>query len=588
MNRALNKLKVETIIDTVFWIFLIYFYFINRDTYFFIVDLFLIIKILIKVKKNGKIEVNKYYFILFSLFFLFSSLLILFYPLKFNPLLFSSIVLTIIIFLFSGINFYNAKFPLLFLPFLSIIYYFIYNQSESSFIFKHSSLLGMLLIFGFILLKENKVMNLVYIIAILLTFSKTTYIAFLIILFILVFSQFKKQKKVRLITIIPLIFLMIILSYFFYKSVKEDPFVKGRLRIWKTAFETGVNYFPLGIGGFNFPYYTDSFKAVETHEITDDLNFYKLYLENKIKLQVYNTKTAIYEHNIILKLFTETGVPGLIFIISLGFLFLKFLKYYSLNDRLILLSLFFYSMLQNFTMNYLFLLPFISILIFKIEKQTDNLSCRFTINRKSIILILLIYFFGYSLSFFLNQSLINKNPFLAKRVLPFDIRPDLRDFGNEFNRFKKSGEFRGLMRLKEKGEKILTYNNRLKDIYSILSESFFHIYKMDKNPFFKNKTIYYLKKQLEIEPFSPFIYGRLSLLNTDSDIKAAKSYIFRALEIEPFFVRGLIELREIYIIENNSKNKKIINQVLEKIKKDKMNYRFKGKSSYERLVINEE
>jgi hypothetical protein len=435
--------------------------------------------------------------------------------------------------------------------------------------------------------KENKIMNIVYITAIIFTFSKSTYIILFIIIGLLLYTHYKKDKKINSIAILSTIILFFVFSLFFIKSIKSDPFVKGRFKIWKTAFKTGYNYFPLGIGGFNFPYYTDGFKETTMHKINDNLKFYKQYLNDKINLEVYNTKTAQYEHNILLKLFTEYGIIGIFFIMVLIYLFFKFLNYYSPNDKLILLSLLFYSMLQNFTMNYLFLLPFVSILFFQTGNRPIDFPPKLTIDRKTITLILLTYFIGYSFPFLLNQVFIIKSPSFAKRILPFDIRPDLQSFNAEFNQFQNKRRLKNLLLLELKGKKILTYNNRLKDIYLILAESFFNLYRVNKNRFFRKKTLYYLKEWLKIEPFSPFLHKELSLLNFDSDIKTAKSEILKSLEIEPFFVKGLIVLKKLYKIENNKKNTYIIEKVLTKINKDKIKYKYKGKSSYERLILYE-
>ncbi len=585
LNKIIKNLLQDDIFDIIFWSFILYFYFLNSFLYIFIVDILILIKILI-IKRQKIFKIDKKYFIIFFLFFIISSLLIFFYKIKLNPFLFSSLILMLLLFSLAEIKFENLTIPLLFLPFISTIYYFIAHQQEAAFIYKHSSILGFLLLLGFILFRENKIMNFIYIVSIFFTFSKTSYIlmfGLMIIFFVKHYLSLNKKKNIGFIIIFT--FIIILLGISFSNSIKNDPFVSGRLTIWRTAFNTAINNLPFGVGGFNFNYYSDKYKPIKITNINEELYFYKNFLNDRIKLDVYNTKRVRYEHNIFLKFFVEYGIIGILFIFFLLFLIIVNLKYYSFPQKMLLAVFLFFSLIHNFSLTYFFLLPFIAIIFEKNRyKESDN----FYFDRKIVIFAFILYLLIFSFPFFLNQYLSVKNISYTKKTFPFDIRYNYYIFQRKFNIYKKERNIKALLSLEREGERITAYNSRIKEIYSTLAFAFVDSYYSTNNVFFRKKALIYLKKLLEIEPSNPFALRELSEINFRAGfLNKSKNYIFKALRIEPFYISGLKTLKKIYTIENKKKVVNIINETLNKIVNDKKQYHFKGTSSYERYILDE-
>jgi len=583
LNNLKNSIFSIKTLDIIFWFFIFYLPFIEKNLYFLLIDILIIIKIYLKFKTNQKFTLNKYFVLLFSLFFILCSLSLFFYQIKFHPFLFCANLIFILIFAISDFRFENAKYVLFFLPFLSIGLYFLNNQQEASFIYKHSSLLGMLLILALITYRKKIVFLLPCILAIFLTFSKTTYIALIIIIVFIALNSIKKKKIKTLAPYIAvIIFLIIIMGSLFMKSVKDDPFVLGRFNIWKTAIKMGVDNFPFGVGGFNFKFYSSEYKPVKLSQISPELDYYKNYLQNKNKLKIFNLKTPKDEHNIILKLFAQYGFTGLLFTLFFTLYLIKNYLSLTIEKKLFLINIIFFSLIQNFFFNYLLLLPLISI-ISKTKIKTKKIS----IKKIFVLMFAIFYFLFFSFPYYSSSYLYKKNPKTALKILPFDYRARYGIFQKKLNSFLSTKSFSDLLQAKIEAAKVQCFNNRLEIIYLKLALAYSSLLGSSIYENFAYSELQPLYKKLQrIAPHNPSIYFNYAkLLLSKRQIEKSEKTLFKALQIEPYYIRALKLLKMVYLKKGNSKKAVFLEKTIKKIKKDKKKYKYIGASNYERIIL---
>ncbi len=442
-------------------------------------------------------------------------------------------------------------------------------------------MLGFLFILGLIFFRKNRALSIIFLFSIILTFSKTSYIAAIIFIFYYFFSETKLNKKDAFIILFVII---LIFSPLFYRAVKDEPFFGSRIKIWKTALITGIKNLPFGVGGFNFNFYSDQYKSVKKIKIDDNLEFYREYLNNKIKLNVYNFKRVRFEHNFFIKLFTEYGIIGLIVSLYLLFFLIKTFNKRDYENRYLLLAFFVFSLIQNFSMSYVFLLP-----AFTIIKNYENHTVKRHLRKSLIISFLLIYFIFFSIPVYLNDNLIHSGKLkIAKRLIPFDYRVNYLEFNRAFEILKREPTIKNLYNLEIIGENALIQNKRLKEVYSILAFSFYNFLNSQsrENKFIRRKALYYAKKWVEIDPNNSIAILHLGKVYKKIDkIKETKYRIFESLSLEPFYIEALMNLKNVYFLEKKYYKGNLIDQVIEKISKERINYKFRGSSLYEKIII---
>ncbi len=573
--------KKKDYLDLLLWFTVIFLYFLPSYHYIFLIDMILGIKTVGQILSREERAINyKTHLFLLTIFTLFSILLFFYNP-KFPPFLFLSLILFLILFNIASVELKSLKLLILILPFIAIPYSLIKHQKELSFIYKNNSILGLLFISGLIFFRKNRALFLIFLFSIILTFSKTAFVAAIIFITYFLFSETKLNKK-NTFTIIFVIIL--IFSPLFYKSVKNEPFFGSRIKIWKTALLTGIKNLPFGVGGFNFNFYSDQYKIVKKIKINDNLEFYGEYLNNKIKLNVYNFKRVRFEHNLFIKLFTEYGIIGLIVSLYLLFFLYKTFKKRDYENRYLLLVFFVFSLIQNFSLSYVFLLPAL-IVIKDYKKHTEKRYLR----KDLITSFLLIYFIFFSIPVYLNDILIHSGKLnTAKKVIPFDYRVNYIEFNRTFEKLKEEPTIKNLYYLEIIGKNALIQNKRLKEVYSILAFSFYNFLnnQTGENKFINEKAIYYAKKWVKIDPANPIAILHLGKVYLKSNrINEARFKILEALSIEPFYMDALMNLKVVYFLEKRYHKSSLIAKVIKKISVERINYKFKSSSLYEKIII---
>jgi len=572
-------LKLENFLKYFFWFSVIFLYFLPVHYYIFLLDIIVLLVLGLKIINEEKISLNKNFLIIFSIFFIGVSLLLPFYNPIYPPFVFISLLYFVFLFILSGFNYESLKPILLILPFVAIPYSLLKKQSEFSFIYKNNSILGFLLILGFVFFRKNKILSTIFLFSIFLTFSKTSYLALFLILIYFLLKISGKRKKVIALVFIPI---LIILIFLFYRAALNEPFFGSRIKIWKTAIKTGLYNLPTGVGGFNFNFYSDEFKEVEKTNIDENFDFYKKYLKDRVNLKVYNFKRVRFEHNLYLKLFAEYGFLG--FILSAFLLYILFIIFRkgSGEEKFLTIIFLIFSSLQNFSLNYIFLFPFIVFIVNSFKYKF------FEVKREAVVLSMIFYFFLFSLPLFLNEISISNNKYsFSKRVIPFDYRADCINFNRGFEELKNNSTIKNLYSLKRYGELCISKNRRLKEVYSMLSFSFYSfINNRNENKFIKKEAFAYTNRWILLDPNNPIALTHLAKLYYKvGKINKAKEELFEALRVEPFYLEALKTLKSVYKNSSEYENQLLISEVIKKIVKDREKYNFRGSSLYEKIII---
>lgn len=562
-----------------FWFAVVFLYFLPPVYYIFALDFILTLIIIFKLVKNEEFKVNRGVAQGFLLIFVVFSILIPFYSPVFPPFIFVSLIVFLFLFYISDIKLIYLKTILMILPFVAIPYSLLFKQKEFSFIYKNNSILGFLFLLGIVFFRKDRLMLGIFLFSSLLTFSKSTYLALSLLIIYYAYSELKLKAKKYLFGIA---FILLILVALFYKATVSEPFFGGRLNIWKTAIKTGTKNLPLGVGGFNFSFYSDQYKMAKKTDIGKNFEFYREYLKGRKILKVYNIKRVRYEHNLYLKLFAEYGIFGIILAFVLIFLFFKIFENKEDEKKYLAIIMLIFSCIQNFSLSYVFILPFLLTILSPIEKK------EFSLKRQEVFFLINVYILLFSFPLFLNEFFIRKGEVeLSKKIINFDYRPDYIKFNGDFKILKNNPNLKNLYRLKIEGERSLILNRRLKSVYSILSFSFYNFMREnDKNTLIGKEAYSYAKEWLRLEPSSPIALLHMGkIFVKEGRLEEAEEFVEKALEFEPFYLNALYNLKNIYRFKGKSDKVALLERVIKKIMKEREKYRFLGSAPYEKIIL---
>lgn len=200
------------------------------------------------------------------------------------------------------------------------------------------------------------------------------------------------KKKVLIPVVIGFILLTFItpnpIKRMFVFSLTKDPYATNRLDIWKMSTVMFGENLPWGVGADNFPTVS---KRYNFKQERGPANYFKLPLR---------------PHNDYLKLLTETGLPGLFFLLLLGWVLIRKIFFSSLFNLSKLLVL--YLLFQAFVFNVIFHVFFFFIFVFLLKNLFE-----WQLTHKSFSLNLKAYFTFLSVFVLLAAYLL---PFLSGRL----------------------------------------------------------------------------------------------------------------------------------------------------------------------------
>ncbi|MCP5105978.1 MAG: hypothetical protein GY950_21510 [bacterium] len=203
-----------------------------------------------------------------------------------------------------------------------------------------------------------------------------------------------KKKK-----LVPVVVVLIILTFIlpnpikkmFIHSLTTDPYAANRIDIWKMSVTIFKDFFPLGVGPGNFK------------EVTRQYNF------KQTRGPAHYVKRPRHPHSDYFKLLTETGLPGLIFLLVLGWFLVKKIFSSSLFNlsKLLLLYLLFQALVFNLIFHVFFFFVFIFLLKNLFERHLPLTHRSFFSSLKTYYVFVLIFTLvaGYLLPY-LSQRLV--------------------------------------------------------------------------------------------------------------------------------------------------------------------------------------
>jgi|GEM_PF-618301 len=218
--------------------------------------------------------------------------------------------------------------------------------------------------------------------------------AFIGVVFFALLMVLSKNKK-----LIPLIITFTLLTFIlpnpikemFIFSIKKDPYAANRIDIWKMSLTIFKDHLIGGVGPSNFK------------EVSIKYNF-------KQKRGPANYfKRPRKPHNDYLKLLTETGIVGLIFLLLLSGVLIKKIFSSSLFNlsKLLILYLLFQAFLHDFIFDIFFFFIFIFLLKNLFENRLTYQSFSISLKTYCIVLLVVTLLVGYLFPY-LSQRLVEK------------------------------------------------------------------------------------------------------------------------------------------------------------------------------------
>ncbi len=466
--------------------------------------------------------------------------------------------------------------PMFFGLLLSQLFFLISGGEYSNLFFKNHSLFAFVILWIGILILErekNSKKNFIFysaliFLSVFLTYSKTGIIFFSLYFVYLFYKMFKIEKK-RFIALFST--LLFFVAIFTAKKAKEDPFLKGRIGIWKTGVKVFLAHPVFGVGPFNFTHYSDEFiEPVFKREKRELSQFYRDFISGKEKLKVFYIKRVNDPHNILIQIFSELGIIGFTLVLITGFYIKKEIEIKNIFEKGILILILTFSMLHNFSFSYaFFILSSISIsILIKAESEKP-------LNLK-ISLIFFVYIFLFFLPEILNSNL---SPFSYAKV-----KSSAETFKMAFLKEKKP--MYAVLGL-ENYNWLCSFNKRDYNVYYGMASIYDELFNLTKNPNYRKLFLRAIRNAHRIKPKSvfPLFYEAYFYYKT-SEFSHALNSIERALYLEPFFYKG-IELK-VDVLESLNKNNdelKLLKQVLKKLKKKREVYKPVGSGRYEKEIL---
>ena len=464
-----------------------------------------------------------------------------------------------------------GRWPLLLIALATPLTMFFLGQGEASFLYHgHGSLLGLVLLLGVVAWRERPSVAALFLPGLLLTQSKSVYLALLLGGGWLLLSWVKGRFSRKVIVLSALVALAVValLGWLSLRSFQGDPFRFGRVEIAKTAVKMGVAHIPWGVGGFNYQGFTDQYSRTLLPE-ESLLPLYREYLSGRRSLQVRLFKRSSDPHNLFLQLFAELGLPGIFLGLVLIFLTVRAFRRGSPSDCLFLLFSLPFLLFQNITFSFPFWIPWGRTLT-RGEREGPRPKVF------PLALLLLFYCSLASLAPALGESRFSSFGFSREAVR-------VRETLAEWNR---QGDPRLLRRAENAVKSASLLNPCWPEGYRALCLSFSALGR--EGELFRQKARFYREKALALSPADPFLLtegGKREL--SWGDPSSGERLLLQALRAEPYYRPALSALAEVWESRGRREEAKILRSVVGKAVNERESYRFRGGSGYERRVIND-
>jgi O-antigen ligase len=373
--------------------------------------------------------------------------------------------------------------------------------------------------------------------------SKSAYIGTALIVLVMVLL---KKKK-----LIPVVLIFILLTFvtpnpikrMFVFSLTKDPYSANRIDMWKMSLDMFKDHFLWGVGPDNF---STTAKRYNFKQTNGPANYYKL---------------PSMPHNDYLKILAETGIPGLLFLLLLGWaLSRKILSspLFNLSKLLIL-----YFLFQAFVFDLIFHIFFFFIFIFLLKNlfERELIHKSFTLNSKvySAFLLVFILLVGYWMPFISFRMVERAN---KGEGITFVTRFELLNRAGKLNPlnpmihyykalaltgyFKEMGNLEAFYSVVEDVKQAQRLNPYFIEAYRLESDLYDLLLKKHLNySGLSEEIVAPLEKAEKYDPLNPFIKLRKAevYFNFNRD-REARETALEALVLEPEFAAALFFIQK--------------------------------------------
>lgn len=457
--------------------------------------------------------------------------------------------------------------------FLNIIHYYFPVIEKKSLFFSNTILQGIisgiavLIILFYLLKKFNRIFVVLLIIncgGLFVSRSKAAFIG--CILFALLLIVLKKRKLIIVPAVLAILTFIIPnpIKNTFHFSLKKDPYAFDRIHIWQVSINMFKNNLFTGVGPDNFS------------QVSKKYNF------KQTKGPAHYFKIPRQSHNDYLKIAAETGLPGLLILLTLLFFIIREIFSSSLFDitKILLLYLLFQAFLFNILFHAFFFFLFIFLLKMLFEEELVFKSLHFNAKLVSLFSLICIFILCYLFPFLSNLSIErSKSRQTPVEILnslekatyfnPLNIEPYYLQALTFYNYFNRTADLEYFGNTLEKLKKVQRLNSHFTSSYLLESELHHLLWRKFQSGYVSmDEIISPLLKAEKAAPFEPFIKMRKARVYLDfGEREAAKEAALNALEVEPNFISALYFLhRNFNYFEEEDIFKTKIKEILEKAK----------------------
>ena len=470
----------------------------------------------------------------------------------------------------------NIAYLISFFSFVRILIFFI--TGSNTFFFKNPILSGVLSGFAILILLYNlmeifKLHEFVFIvistIALYISGSKAAFLGVIFFSFIMILIKKKKLIPIFIFLIAVTFIIPNPIGNMFVKSVYNDPYSKNRIDIWFLSAKMFTAFPFTGVGPDNFG------------EVSQQFNF------KQLKGPANYFKVPRSPHNDYLKIVSENGIFGLIFIIMFFFFLFRRILSGSVYDIKKILVL--YLLFQSFLFNIIFKTFFFFLFLYLLRSlfpETKKYISNSPILKLSIFFILFITIIAGYIFPYISDSKLNKvkmeiensvnliNLEQSAKLNPIDARIYYMKSVINFKMFNKNSNPNFFSNALYNLEKAKMFNGYFLNSYLLESDIFLSILKRGiKYTGLKNEILAPLDQYLIYNPFDPFVVLEKASINMKfGDLQQAEKEAVKALEIEPDFISAIYFLQKNF---NYYESDYLFSNKVEKIRKKIKGMHFK-------------
>lgn len=388
--------------------------------------------------------------------------------------------------------------------------------------------------------------------------SKAAFIG--VVVFSLLMVVLKNKKLIPLIIIFTLLTFILPnpIKEMFIFSLKKDPYAANRFDIWKMSAAIFNDHLTGGVGPGNFK------------EVSIKYNF-------KQKSGPANYfKRPRKPHSDYLKLLTETGIAGLIFLLLLFGVLIKKIFFSSLFNlsKLLILYFLFQALLHDFIFDIFFFFIFIFLLKNLFENRLTYKSFSINLKTYSIILLVVPLFIGYLFPYlsqrFVEKAQRQKNINIMTRfhllkkagyLNPLDAAVYYKKAELLYHYYKRSTNLESFYSALDNVKKAQRLNRYYIKAYLLESDLYRHL--LQKNLAYAaihEEIIAPLVRAEQYAPQDPFIkLQKADIYLRFNHMESARQEALKALELEPGYVSALYFLQRNfhYFPDENAFNSRI-------------------------------